>query len=127
MTIPTVSWQNRADATNKQEAVAALADFTSSSHGIGLLMSKSNKPHIRNSLLEVKSFAEKWEVPFSLSMLRETMLMMSHKRWNGEGNPPEPRYSDFKEDTAAYYKAHEDWRDNLNHHIWVSSSETSNC
>lgn len=126
MTTPTVSWKNRADATNKQEAVAALADFTSSSHGIGLLMRKGNDPHVRNSLLEVKAYAEKWEVPFSLTMLRETMLMMSHKRWHGEGDPPAPKRADFK-DAGAYFEAHEDWDYNRNHHIWVSSSETASC
>lgn len=126
MTKPSVSWKNRADATTKQEAVAALADFTSSSHGIRLLMRKGNDPHVRNSLLEVKTYAEKWEVPFSLAMLRETMLMMSDKRFNGEDNTPAPKRSDFK-DNNAYYEAYDDWRYNLNHHVWVSSSETSNC
>jgi len=126
MTIPIVSWKHREDAKTKQEAVAALADFTSSSHGIYLLMSKENDPHIRNSLLEAKAYAEKWEVPFSLAMLRETMSMMSRKRFNGETNIPLPKRGDF-EDDPAYYAARQIWRNSIGTHIWVSSSEQSSC
>lgn len=126
MTTPNLSWKNRADAKDKQEAVSALADFVSSSHGITLLMRKGNDPLARNSLLEVKAYAEKWEVPFSLQMLRETMSMMSNKRWNGEDNTPAPQRKDFK-NNDEFYEAHDTWRYNINPHIWVSSSETADC
>lgn len=122
MTIPIISWNNRENATTKQGAVAALSDFTSSSYGIRLLMDQPNTPRVRSALLEVKAYADKWEIPFSISMLRETMSMMKRKRFGMDTNVPEPMPRDFPS-YAEYSVAYHTWRDASDVHIWVSSTE----
>lgn len=126
MTIPIVSWKDRENVTNAREAVAALADFVSSTHGISLLMASGNATHQRNALLEVKAFADKWAIPFSLSMLRETMTMMSRKRFHGETNDAQPRRADFS-DSESYRIAWTRWDESRGDHIWVSSTERYRC
>ena len=91
-----------------------------------MLMQKGNNAPNRKTLLAVKSYAETWEVPFSLSLLRTMVKETDRKRWRGETNDPEPRPGDFK-DRQQYYDAWDIWRQNAGDHLWVSSSETSNC
>lgn len=121
-----ITWEKREEATSIQEAIEALGDFLSSSHGIMLLLHKTNSDGPRKTLLAVKAYAEKWKVPFSLSLLRTMVAQTDRKRWNGESDEPAPRRDDFKS-SNAFYRALDTWRDNCGNHHWVSSSETSNC
>jgi len=121
-----IHWDIRDTAETKQDAVAALADFVSSSSGIRMLCAAPNSPGARPHLLAAKAYAEKWEIPFSLSFLKSALSSMDHKRWNGETKEPAPRADDFI-DPRAYWLAFREWRDAAEEHVWMSSAETSDC
>jgi len=110
--------------TTQKDAVEALADYLSSSQGIGKMLREHNTS--RAALKEVKAFAEKWSIPFSLDLMRTTTKAMDHKRWHGEVKLPRPQRKDFEKD-YDFWDAMDEWRYVTHMHTWVSSSETSNC
>jgi len=94
-------WEQRDQVTTQAEAVAALADFFSSSHGIVLSLGENPLRRFEStgSLDDAEDFARKWDIPFNRDLHVQMVKLMDAKRWASD----------------------EDY-DMVGHH-WVSSSE----
>lgn len=117
----TITWKKRNEAASQQDAVAALADFLSSSDGICIAIRD------RSSLDEVEQFAQKWSVPFSRELIVQMMRRTDQKRWDGD--TPAICREDYESD-EEYKEAlelDEEYGELRATHYWMSSSETAMC
>lgn len=75
-----MTWKDRHESKNKQDAMEALADLLSEGSTIEGNYSQSTL----DDLAEAENFASQWQIPFSMGLYIKTNSQIENKRSNDD-------------------------------------------